>query len=247
MIFTSVYADPLALRLKAYPTEEAMLSAVPRENTVGVVTDKMDRWLFSPREPEGEEGLLWITTGNASAAACNALKKNGIELCPVEARQYREGAWQRVAAASYLGGSWLRWAANRTIYASGVSHVGLTLTNATKSDNGYLALSLGLNGSAKAVSDPVLLAGQARLVVEYQNLGGSGTFAGGVRARVWDLEDEVVASSNRKTAASGVLTLDISGLSGEYKVGVYANNSSGSYTGSCRVTAISILMDAEEA
>lgn len=247
MILTSVYSDPLDLRIKAYPTEEAMLSAVPRENTIGVVTDRVDRWVFSPREPEQpEEGLLWITTGNASAAAFNALRKNGILLCPVQAQQYIDGLWQRISAGSYLDGSWLRWAADRKIYESGVSHVNLTLTNATESDNGYLALSLGVNGSAKAVSDPILLAGQARLVVQYQNLGGNGTFAGGVRARVWDLEDEVVASSNRKTSSSGTLSLDISGLSGEYKVGVYANNSSGSYSGSCRVTAINILMDAQE-
>lgn len=246
MIVTSVQSDPLDLRIKAYPTEEAMLSAVPRENTIGVVMDKMGRWVFSPKEPEAEEGLLWITTGTASAAATNALRKNGILLCPVQAQKYVEGIWQRVDAASYLGGSWIRWAADRKIYESGGSHVNLTLTNATEAD-GYLALSLGLKSSAKAVSDPVLLAGQARLVVEYQNLGGSGTFAGGVRARVWDIEDEVIASSNRKTSASGILSLDISGLSGEYKVGVYANNSSGSYSGSCRVTAIRILMDAEEA
>lgn len=246
MIVTSVQSDPLDLRIKAYSSEEDMLSAAARENTVGVVTDKVGRWIFSPREPEAEEGLLWITTGTASAAATNALRKNGILLCPVQAQQYVEGIWQRVDAASYLGGSWIRWAADRKIYESGVSHVNLTLTNASKSD-GYLALSLGKNSSAKVVSDPVLLAGQAQLVVEYQNLGGDGTFAGGVRARVWDTEDEVIASSSRKTSGSGTLKLDISDLSGEYKVGVCANNSSGSYSGSCRVTAIRILMDAEKA
>lgn len=245
MILTGVYSDPLDLRVKAYPKEEMMLSAVPRENTIGVVTDTLDRWVFSPREPEQpEEGLVWIATGTVSAGAFNALKKNGIVLCPIQARQYRDGLWQTVPAGSYLGGSWIRWAADRKIYASGVSHINLTLTNAAQAD-GYLALSLEKKGSAKVVSDPVLLAGQAKLVVQYRNLGGDGTFAGGVRARVWDTEDEVVASSDRAAAASGTVSLDISGLSGEYKVGVYANNSSGSYAGSCRVTEIGILMEAE--
>lgn len=247
MILTSVSSNPLAMGIQAYPSEETMLSAVPRENTVGLVTEQADRWVFSPREPEQpEEGLIWILTGSASAGTSNALRKNGIILCPVQARQYREGIWQHIESASFLGGSWIRWAADRKIYESGVSHVNLTLTNAAEAD-GYLAMSLGLNGSAKAVSDPVLLAGQARLVVEYRNLGGSGSFAGGVRARVWDEDDEVVASSNRSTSGSGVLTLNISELSGQYKVGAYASNSSGSYTGSCRITAIRILMEAAEA
>lgn len=245
MIFTSAIADPLDLRIRAYATEEAMLSANPRENTIGVVTDKVDRWIFSPREPEeAEEGLLWITTGNASAAAFNALRKNSIRLCPIQARQYAEGLWQTVPARSFLGGEWIRWAADRKIYESGVSHINLTLTNAAQAD-GYLALSLGKNSSAKVVSDPVLLAGQAKLVVRFQALGGEGTFAGGIRARVWDTEDEVVASSGRVTGSSGTILLDISALSGEYKVGVYANNSSGSYTGTCRVTEIGILMEGE--
>ena len=246
MIFVSGQDSPLKLQVRAYPKEETMLSAKPAENTVGVVTETLRRWVFSPRQPEeAEEDLLWIVTGTASAGAFNALKYNGIELFPVEARQYREGQWQSVPARNYLAGSWIRWAADRKIYDAGVSHVNLTLVNAAKAD-GYLALSLGKNSTAKVVSDPVLLAGQARLVVQYRNLGGDGTFAGGIRARVWDSEDEVVASSGRVTGESGTIVLDISALSGEYKVGVFANNSSGSYEGTCRVTGIEIRMKAEE-
>lgn len=83
----------------------------PRENTIWIHTDtEITGWVFSAWEPAGEQGLVWITTGTHSAIAFNALKKNDLQVYPVCAKQYVDGAFVDVNMACYLGG---KWTANR--------------------------------------------------------------------------------------------------------------------------------------
>lgn len=51
-------------------------------------------------------GSVWITTGNSSPVAFNALKKNGIQVYPISAKQYVGGAWVNKSASIYKDGSW---------------------------------------------------------------------------------------------------------------------------------------------
>lgn len=83
----------------------------PKENMIWVNTDtEISGWIFSVEEPSPpEEGLVWIALSTNSAAAFNALKKNGIYVCPRSAKQYISGAWADVTAKSYQGGSWVEW------------------------------------------------------------------------------------------------------------------------------------------
>lgn len=97
--------------VKAYATEEALLAATPKENTIGIITtNKITGWLFSATEPESPaEGMVWISTGTSSTVEFNALKKNGIQVYPISAKQYVTGAWVDVTAYSYQGGEWVGW------------------------------------------------------------------------------------------------------------------------------------------
>lgn len=232
----------LNFKVVAYPSEE-VLPDTASGNTIAVFTDTpITSYAFSPTElTSPTEGMVWITTGTSSAVAFNALKKNVLTICPLSAKQYIGGAWVDVTAKSYQGGKWVDWVADIVIYDSGATDIALTLANA-KDSGAYLTLTLDLNGNATVKSALIDLSRQTRLEVTYSSLGGDGSFAGGIRARAWDKSGDVVAESSRSTAESGTLTLDISALSGEYMVGVYANNTSGSYAGSCRVSAIKTLM-----
>lgn len=102
---------PLNFSVRAYDTEAALLAATPRANTIGIVTTtKITGWYFSSTEPEtAEEGMVWIVTGASSAVEFNALKKNGIRICPILAKQYISGAWVQVPAKSYKNGTWVSW------------------------------------------------------------------------------------------------------------------------------------------
>lgn len=234
-----------------YESLEKLLKAKPAENTIGIVTEtEITSYAFSSEVPsDPEPGMLWITVGKVSPGAFNALKRNAIQICPLWASQYVGGAWVKVDAMNYLGNTWVEWVVDIDIYDSGTTGINLNFTRAADSGK-YLTLTLGKDSSASVKSELIKLCGQKVLKVVYNNLSGNGdTFpgTGGVCARVWNEDGTEKLSSSKKKASSGILTLDISGLAGKYMVGVYANNSSGTYTGSCRVSSIKVLADAETA
>ena len=99
---------PLNFKVVSYETEEELVAASPKENTVGVVTaDTITSWIFSATEPtEPVEGMVWFTTSTTSHAAFNALKKNTLQVYPISAKQYIGGAWVRKTAKIYQNGQW---------------------------------------------------------------------------------------------------------------------------------------------
>ena len=80
----------------------------PKENTIWVNTQtEISGWVFSAEEPgEPAEGMVWISTGLSSTVEFNALKKNGIQVYPISAKQYISGAWVDKTAKIYQGGAW---------------------------------------------------------------------------------------------------------------------------------------------
>lgn len=90
------------------------LPANHKENTIWVETDvPITSYTFSATEPEapedGKDGMVWITTGAYSTVEFNALKKNGLQVYPISAKQYVGGAWVDKTAKSYQGGEWVDW------------------------------------------------------------------------------------------------------------------------------------------
>lgn len=53
-----------------------------------------------------KNGAVWIQTGTSSTAPFNALKKNGITVYPMSAKQYVNGAWVNKPIKVYQSGSW---------------------------------------------------------------------------------------------------------------------------------------------
>ena len=83
----------------------------PKENTIWVNTDtEITSWVFAAAEPvTAVEGMVWLSTEKSSPVAFNALKKNGIQVYPMSAKQYVSGAWAGVVAKSYQNGAWVAW------------------------------------------------------------------------------------------------------------------------------------------
>lgn len=95
----------------------------PKENTIWVNTDaEITNWAFSAAQPEtATAGMVWIFTGTSSPAEFNALKKNGITVYPLLAKQYVSGAWVSKIAKSYQGGQWVDW--TMYLYNKGAEYV----------------------------------------------------------------------------------------------------------------------------
>lgn len=94
--------------------------AEAKENTIWVDTDDITSWEFSPTEPENPvPGMVWVSTGTSSTVAFNALKKNGITVYPISAKQYIDGAWVNKTAESYQGGAWVEWLPAGALYWRG--------------------------------------------------------------------------------------------------------------------------------
>lgn len=113
MIFemTGGAAKELNFKIKAYETEDAMMSDVPKQNTIGVVTTTpITSWVLSATEPANPEaGMVWITVGKNDKAEFNVLKKNILNVYPMLAEQYIDGAWVKVVARSYRNNEWQEW------------------------------------------------------------------------------------------------------------------------------------------
>lgn len=80
----------------------------PKANTIWVDTDvEITGWDFSAEEPVNPvEGMVWFAVGTASTVAFNALKKNGIQVYPMSAKQYVGGAWVNKPVEIYQSGVW---------------------------------------------------------------------------------------------------------------------------------------------
>jgi hypothetical protein len=78
----------------------------------------MTSWVFSATEPkEPEVGMVWFNTGNSSNVEFNALKKGTLDVCPIGAKQYVGGEFEKVTAMSYQGEAWVNW--RRYLYNKG--------------------------------------------------------------------------------------------------------------------------------
>jgi len=103
--------DLLNFSITRYQTEEALLSAVPEENTIGIVSViPVTGWVFSAETPEETtDGLVWIETGKASPYVFNALKEQTLQLYPLLVRQYGAKKWSYVPAFAGKNGQWNFW------------------------------------------------------------------------------------------------------------------------------------------
>ena len=83
----------------------------PKENTIWVnASTAITSHIFSSEQPTSPvEGMVWFEIASSSSTAFNALRKNGITVCPIGCRQYISGTWVTKDAKTYQGGKWVDW------------------------------------------------------------------------------------------------------------------------------------------
>ena len=224
----------------------------PRENTIWLNTDvPIGAWYFSATQPENlAEGDVWFPVGTSSPVEFNALKKNGIQVYSLSAKQYVDGALVAVTAKIYQGGAWIDWDVYLFDYGrqhyewqvrgwkrSSSSHMLKAPTVKTNTD-GSVTLSLSATtkdtdrypGGVYELVEDFDLTGVASLELEcdYSNTQASATSADGFclavvprSATYWDSGAVAKVWSKKANA-----TLDVSNVaSGSYDVviGLYLN------------------------
>ena len=124
-----------------------------KENTIWINTDKINNYYFSATQPENVTDYdVWISTGTSSSIEFNALKKNGIQVYPISAKQYVNGAWVDVDAMSYQDGEWVDWAVY--LFKSGKGTiVGITGTEGINAKYSYDADKITMTMTAQASGD----------------------------------------------------------------------------------------------
>jgi hypothetical protein len=81
-----------------------------KENTIWVDTDKINKYYFSATQPDNMvEYDVWFLTGTLGAISFNSLKKNGIEVYPISAKQKIDGVLVDKTAKIYRNGVWEGW------------------------------------------------------------------------------------------------------------------------------------------
>lgn len=186
-------------------------------------------------------GMVWISTGTSSAVAFNALKKNGIQVYPLSAKQYIGGAWVDVTAKSYQNGAWADWW-NGELYSYGnefefitggwipyqmtfAEDVTATDPTITRSDDG---LTIGISqsgayGGTFVTANKIPFDGKKTLAFTGSAVGDNTTRC---IVGVWstlqrNFDTNRVAIYQFGSSFSGTATIDISSLDGEYYVGIH--------------------------
>ena len=83
----------------------------PKENTIWLNTDdKITGYYFQVEQPSNmQQGEVFVLTGAKSSVPFNALKKNGITVCPLRAQQMIYGTLKDIDAKIYQNGEWRSW------------------------------------------------------------------------------------------------------------------------------------------
>ena len=219
--------------------------ASPKENTIWVNTDvPIGKWYFDASQPDDLlEGDVWFPIGTSSPVEFNALKKNGIQVYPISAKQYVGGAWVDVEAKSYQGGEWVGW--YTSIVKNGDILIGFSgnlrkdhNSTMTKVDN-YLRLVIGdsrAGGPTTSSKIDVTSIKTIYLDVDVQNVASGGVSVGIFSAinadRGTAIQSNTVAHQKTQLTGRQLLKCDVSNYSGLYYIGVFSDDTSvsGSYT-----------------
>lgn len=94
------------VRLVGNPKPEAAA-----EGTIWIDTDaEITGWAFQTDAPDSPaEGMVWIATSDNATVPVNTVKNSQIIVYPIAAYQYLSGAWVQKAAQTYSDGAWQEW------------------------------------------------------------------------------------------------------------------------------------------
>ena len=208
----------------------------PKENTIWVNTDtEITGWVFSTSEPQNpEEGMVWIATGTASTVSFNALKKNGVMVYPLAAKQYISGTWTSKTAKSYQGGAWVEWLTKLYSYGETFSDVtggwkGVKDSGgafAINSDHLYIGYSGGTKRDAAMYTvNKIDTTGYSKLMVDVDitaTLSGYG-FSIGLYTSNTSYSNSFTAKTKLDTKGRVTMSLDLSSYQGSYYIKLQAD------------------------
>lgn len=221
--------------------------ANPKENTIWLNTDrKITGYFFSATQPENmTEGNVWIMTGKTSTVGFSATKKNLIMVYPLNATQMVSGALVDVPARSYQNGEWVDWITY--LYNNGDE-----CTDITGGWYSFNWLTERGTGSVTKNADSVTLTCTKNTAIEYGTVNKINLSAYSkieLKASDYTQGTSRILLCVRNVTGTGIsdtglvanqaiqadtVSLDVSGLSGEYYVSVRAY--SGSDSGTITVT-----------
>lgn len=233
----------LNFSVKAYASESVLPSA-GKENTIAVIADEINGWIFSATEPANpSEGMVWIPTGTSSTVKFNALKKNGIEVYPQSAKQYTDGEWVQIDAYMDKSGQWVQFSHIVTdVYLYNRGDTCDAVTGGWVGYNGNSTVTNGANSMTVKVVSGYKSGGAKTVntvdVSKHNTLAfiGSGNDIGD-----WVIQLTQGGSNVASTTLGSNVTLDISNVSGAVGVELYcADSRSGGRT--LVVTEIKLLM-----
>lgn len=215
----------------------------PKENTIWVNTNTaITDWVFSAEQPTAASGRVWISTGASSPVEFNALKKNGIQVYPLSAKQYVSGVWRYVAAKSYQGGKWVNWVWVSYLYnsgdkceditggwsSSGYSGGGVEVTSATYGTDRITFTGTNNAHNVACTNNPIDLSKYSKL-----KFFGAVTADGSYDGRRFGLTVAISKTKDFSNSAAQMpllkgtydgenAALDISGVSEKFYVAVFA-------------------------
>lgn len=205
-----------------------------KENTIWVKTEvPFSDWTLSFEKPSNpKNGMVWIAISTRGRNVFNALKKNGIAISPMSAKQYVNGTWESREGQIYIDGE--LWDFAQYLVKAGVPIFPLELmgksynasyqgewtsANSTPGD-GFITVAGGSYGYGIAYVEDVDLTAFTTLTID-GSFKQSGVM---VKLIVWDnlgtyIMDNVVRSVELP-AGAGKVSLDVSGLTGAHVVGI---------------------------
>lgn len=240
----------LNFEVVAYASEEALLAAVPAENTIGVITTTdISGWAMGDYpDPNWEmsEGFLYINIKASSYGSSDldfGLLKKGNEICiaPISAKQYVSGTYVDVTCKSYQNGAWADWW-NGELYTPGNTYDSITggwdyILNGTggvefREDGilfdcySYLSTNKSTTGilyTKKAIN----LNNHSKLVVELEILK-AGSLSNAVQIMVNAPTSSTDATSVAsvelpKVNGASTLEIDLSSINGSYYIAIREN------------------------
>ena len=201
----------------------------PKENTIWINTDnEISCWILSPAEPDAPvAGMIWISTGSSSETAFNALKKNGISIFPMYARQYIDGVWENRSAQIYQNGTWTNLFDGYYYKEGEGSLVGSWVAYRNSSGSASAAFEkdsiiiydtvAAYNGIAVRTEEPVDLTDVKTLYFDCESPGGLSV--GIADYAFTDYQPSFVAGADGATSRD-IVAVDVSNYSGKYYLAI---------------------------
>lgn len=247
-----------------YDADGEMMSAVNRQtgrNTFAIpsgaasvrvsLRDEDTKAVEITYEDGATEGAVWIPTGSSSLTPFNALKKNNVTVYPMKCAQFVSGAWTDKNAAIYQAGAWVDlW--NGKLYDYGDEYEPVTggfveayknsigTRTFTKNEDSLYFKSTGTTSGGAHIyastEKKINLNSFSTLYARIKHSPSSGTsFYLAAHTRNDEPVYDVPCVLRQSSSKEGIVSLDISGLSGEHYILLGLGGNAASNSGSCYV------------